>query len=545
MRIAFILSVVAAVVVGILVFCGHSSSAAIPHLINYQGMLTDNSGTPLTGSYSITFKIYNDPSAGTKKWEETQSSVAVTNGLFNVILGSVNSINLDFSEDYWLDLTVGAEHMPTRLRFTSVGYAYRAQVADTAYATAPGAGSHWSVGDSVLYTNKQWGIARGGAGNVLTGAYTYTHVNLGVACTTGSASPNAFYCTISGGRFNCVFDGDATVGGGYGNSARLPFSTVGGGHENLAQGLATTVSGGYTNVAYSNYDAVGGGFNNTASGVYSTVPGGYQDSAAGYCSFAAGRRAKALHAGSFVWADSTNADFNSQGNNTFNIRASGGVYSISNSTAYGAWFQNSGNGDGVRAYTNVSKGHQWGAVYAVNYGTSPAIYADGGDTTAYFNGSVVVTGTLYKGSLAFVIDHPLDPENKYLYHSGVESPDMKNVYDGLVTLDGNGEAWVDLPEWFEALNKDFRYQLTCLGAFAPVYIAQKISNHRFKISGGQPGMEISWQVTGIRHDPYAENNRIQVEAEKPAEERGKYLHPDAYHLPETMGINYTNEENKK
>ena len=121
---------------------------------------------------------------------------------------------------------------------------------------------------------------------------------------------------------------------------------------------------------------------------------------------------------------------------------------------------------------------------------------------------------------------------------------MKNVYDGIVVLDGNGEAWVELPEWFDVLNRDFRYQLTCIGAFAPVYIAQKISNNHFKIAGGQPGMEVSWQVTGIRKDPYAEKHRIPVEEEKPANERGTYLHPDAYNLPETMGINYTDKKQK-
>ena len=205
-----------------------------------------------------------------------------------------------------------------------------------------------------------------------------------------------------------------------------------------------------------------------------------------------------------------------------------------------------GGGDGLRIYTNVSKTYNWGAVYAINYGTSPAIYADGGDTTAYFNGSVVVTGTLYKGSLAFVIDHPLDPENKYLYHSGVESPDMKNVYDGIALLDGNGEARVELPDWFESLNRDFRYQLTALGSSGPdLYVAEEISNNSFKISGGKPGMKVSWQVTGIRRDPYAEKHRIPVVQEKSANERGKYLHPDAYNMPETMGINYTEKDRGK
>ncbi len=115
---------------------------------------------------------------------------------------------------------------------------------------------------------------------------------------------------------------------------------------------------------------------------------------------------------------------------------------------------------------------------------------------------------------SFRIDHPLDPANMYLYHSSVESPDMMNVYNGNVLLDANGEAWVEMPDWFEALNRDFRYQLTCIGGFAPVYVAEEISGNRFRIAGGEAGMKISWLVTGIRHDAHAEANRTPVEQEK-------------------------------
>lgn len=115
----------------------------IPHLINSQGMLTDNSSNPLTGSFDITFKIYDDASAGAKRWEETQAGVTVTNGLFNVILGSVTPVDLNFDQNYWLDITVGAEHMPSRLRLLSVGFAYRAWKADTAnYASSVSSASH-------------------------------------------------------------------------------------------------------------------------------------------------------------------------------------------------------------------------------------------------------------------------------------------------------------------------------------------------------------------------------------------------------------------
>jgi hypothetical protein len=155
------------------------------------------------------------------------------------------------------------------------------------------------------------------------------------------------------------------------------------------------------------------------------------------------------------------------------------------------------------------------------------------------DGDLTIPGTLTKGGLAFRIDHPLDPENMYLNHSGVESPDMMNIYNGNVTLDASGEAWVELPEWFEVLNQDFRYQLTPVGAPMPnLYVAQKIQHNRFQIAGGAPGQEVSWQVTGIRHDPYAEAHRIPVEEEKPPEERGTYLHPLEYGKPETLVPDY-------
>jgi hypothetical protein len=110
--------------------------------------------------------------------------------------------------------------------------------------------------------------------------------------------------------------------------------------------------------------------------------------------------------------------------------------------------------------------------------------------------------------------------HKYLIHATVESSEMINLYSGVVMLDGNGEAEVALPEWFEALNRDFRYQLTCVGSFAPVYIARKIANHGFKIAGGPPGLEVSWQVTGTRHDPWAREHPFAVEVEKQPREEG-------------------------
>ena len=155
-----------------------------------------------------------------------------------------------------------------------------------------------------------------------------------------------------------------------------------------------------------------------------------------------------------------------------------------------------------------------------------------------FLGNVTISGNLAKGGGSFKIDHPLDPENKYLYHSFVESPDMMNIYNGNITTDGNGEATVTLPDWFEALNQDFRYQLTVIGTFAQAIVAQKIKGNSFVVKTNAPNVEVSWQVTGIRHDAYANKNRIPVEEQKPEDERGLLLHPDAFNQPQEKGVQF-------
>jgi hypothetical protein len=152
-------------------------------------------------------------------------------------------------------------------------------------------------------------------------------------------------------------------------------------------------------------------------------------------------------------------------------------------------------------------------------------------------GSATVTGSLnVTGSKHFKIDDPLDPANKYLYHTSVESPDMMNIYNGTVVLDAKGEAEIQLPDWFEALNRDFRYQLSCIGGFAPVYISREIENNTFRVAGGTSGLKLSWQVTGVRHDAYAEAHRSPVEVDKPVDERGHYLHPELFGASQDKAI---------
>jgi hypothetical protein len=177
----------------------------------------------------------------------------------------------------------------------------------------------------------------------------------------------------------------------------------------------------------------------------------------------------------------------------------------------------------------------------IGYGIYSGI--SGGSASAmkyagYFDGNVEVQGVLSKSSGTFRIDHPQDPENKYLVHSFVESPDMMNVYNGNIVTDADGKAVVLLPGYFETLNREFRYQLTTIGQPAQVWVLEEISENRFVIESDKPNVKVSWQVTGVRKDPWALQHPVVPEEEKRPQDKGKYLNPELYGKPETQGIHY-------
>jgi hypothetical protein len=224
-----------------------------------------------------------------------------------------------------------------------------------------------------------------------------------------------------------------------------------------------------------------------------------------------------------------------------------------------------GHYNGVIATTNSANGNYGtyadvsGTAGAASYGvygsaratnTSFTNYGVYGSATGglmnyggYFSGNVYVSGTLSKAGGTFQIDHPQDPENKYLIHSFVESPDMMNIYNGNITTDANGEATVTMPSYFDALNVDFRYQLTVLGPdFAQAIVARKMEDNTFKIKTDKPNIEVSWQVTGVRNDAWAKANRVIPEKIKEPNAKGKYLHPELFGKPASLGIHFINAE---
>jgi hypothetical protein len=235
-----------------------------------------------------------------------------------------------------------------------------------------------------------------------------------------------------------------------------------------------------------------------------------------------------------------------------------GVYGVSNGTNSGAdgvhGATNSTTASGVAGVNNSSGTGVYGVggngvigssgtadgvgVGAYNSSTGDALFAENqsGGFAAFFLGDVDVDGNLSKAGGSFKIDHPLDPSEKYLYHSFVESPDMMNIYNGNVTTDAQGNANVTMPDWFEALNRDFRYQLTVIGTFAQAIVATEMANGSFSIKTDKPNVKVSWQVTGVRQDAWANAHRIPVEQVKPEKERGSYLHPELFGAPREKSI---------
>lgn len=211
-----------------------------------------------------------------------------------------------------------------------------------------------------------------------------------------------------------------------------------------------------------------------------------------------------------------------------NLRTTGGtgVYGIGvngvvGETNYQAGFGVYGrNYDAIGNFTQNSVG-----TYGLGY---VGIWGDQSDPNGY---SVYANGDFgAAGTKAFSIDHPLDPENKYLRHYSIESNEVLNMYRGTIGFDTNGEAVVTMPDYFDAVNTNFSYQLTPIGDYAQLYIKQKIADGQFIIAGGKPGMEVSWSVYAERNDPYlqAHPESKAVEPLKEDWNKGKYLQPDLY-----------------
>jgi len=552
-----------------------NDAITIPQMMSYQGRLTDASGVPVADAlYAVRFRLYAEATGGTPFWEEEQE-VRTRDGLFSVLLGSVTPIGAvpDAGAAYLGMSVESSAEMTPRLRITGT-YASPREGVGTSYVPPGGTDGcdYWVLGsDFVLWTAHRYGLSKGDAGNKLHGDYSYTQNNLGSACTTGASGWNYAnstvgggyrnrssnnYTTVSGGYRNTASENSATIGGGYGNTASGYSATVGGGYSNIASGYAAAVGGGYKSTASASYTTVGGGYYNTARGYSATVGGGYVDTAKGYYSGvfsgysnlagdAAGDTGAGVACGidnaamakyTFVgggWHNTASGRYATVGGGMSNTTSfgsgdtAGGSYATvgggSDNTANGRYATVSGGDNNTASGDHAAVAGGSDCDVAANYGFAVgnnSYVSSGHINSAAFNGTTTTSsgqlrcGTLSQSGGGLTIDHPLDPSGRILNHYFVESPDMCNVYSGSVVLDAAGRGEVRLPEYFDALNRSPRVQLTGVGSADVVYVAEKVSGNRFAV-GGKPGMEVYWQVTGERKDPPAEIARLIMPVEQP------------------------------
>jgi hypothetical protein len=538
-----------------------AANAVVPPVVKFSGVLTDSNNNPVTGTVGVTFSLYKESQGGAPLWVETQNVSADKTGRYTVMLGSSTSQGLPSSlfnsgEARWLGVQAQGQAEQPRTILMSVPYALKAGDAETVgglppsafvKAAAPGVASPAnsnapaaaiSGSGTANHVTKWTGTSTLGNSNIWDGP----NGNVGIATTSPSAKLDVngtarirSNATVNGSLTAGPITATSTSSGGTGVFANAGSSTASNGV--IAYG-ATGVAG-YTTVAGS-IALYGDAGNSTGSnGVVAYGATGM----AGYATVA-GSNGVYGDAGSSAGSAGVNGSGGTYG--VFGYSGSGygiygtvpsagvdGVHGISASENSGVAGINNNSTSGYGVFGQAQSPSGIGGGF-YNTSTGDALFADNqnsGSFAAFFLGNVDVDGNLSKAGGSFKIDHPLDPANKYLYHSFVESPDMKNIYDGVATLDANGEATVQMPEWFGVLNRDFRYQLTCIGGFAPVYIAQELANNQFKIGGGHSGMRVSWQITGIRQDAWANANRIPVEVSKAPADRGFYLHPELFSAP--------------
>ncbi|MDT8394706.1 MAG: hypothetical protein RQ761_12755 [Bacteroidales bacterium] len=479
-------------------------SGQVPQLIDYQGMARAGDGTPISSTtITVVIEIVQGPLPGTVAYAELHHPVTNSYGLFHLMIGDGAIISGSFPA---IDWSTGDYYIHTEMdpeggsNFIDMGMSKLATVPFAFYAAESGGGggsSPWQYNGSNIYYDAGWvAIGHDNPQQALhidqqgSDAHALLTSN-GMAYWKADALGNTGLNMLEAGvdvawlywnpfsQAVFMYEGSSQTMAWKGNKVGVgilePLVKVHVIEENSDGALSSDL-----NVMYSSGQtmspAVFGWAENNTSNISSGVLG---------------------------HAYSTTSDFNE---GVFG-EGGGGIYN--NYGIYGVGYGQSGSNYSI-------------AVYGADEGSATTNYA------AYFSGDVHVSGTFSKSGGSFKIDHPKDPENKYLVHSFVESPDMMNIYNGNIETGANGYATVELPAYFDMLNIDFRYQLTVIGEFAQAIVKEEISGNHFTIQTDKPHVKVSWQITGVRNDAWAQANRIQPEVDKPAHEKGLYMHPELF-----------------
>ncbi len=391
--------------------------------------------------------------------------------------------------------------------------------------------------------------------------YTAGEVGIGVSLpayrlhvetSTGSRAIYGVHNATTGTNYGGRFESDSVSGLGVFGWATATTGTTYGVAGQSASTSGIGVSGSATATSGTTYGgrfesdsssgrgiyAVATATGGTTYGVYGATPSTSGRAVYGFASATTG-----INYGGRFESDSTSG------------RAVLGWASAGTGTPYGVWGQcDSVAGVGLFGWATAVTGTTYG-VYGRNDSTSGrAVHgvstATSGTTFGVYGASASPSGFgVYSvgdfaatGTKSFQIDHPLWPETHYLNHFCTEAPEPLNAYSGNVVTDARGYATVQLPDYFDLINRDFRYQLTVIDDsedFVLAKVVRKIQNNQFVIRTNKPNVEVSWEVKGIRNDPYVQRYGFETEQEKEDEIRGRYLHPELFGMPKEYGIHYS------